>query len=133
MFKKISLGLILVLLFNSCDLGGDGSNNCPLTIGVATSAVTGPIETPADVAINLEVSYKTKKTCGLFVSFFKELNPSPLIEIITVNTSYDACSCDEVVSTEKQIYIFKKSVPGIYILKFRDTNTTFIEHTVTVQ
>jgi hypothetical protein len=133
MFKKISLGVFLALFISSCDPAGSGGNNCPQTIGVSTSAVTGPIEAAVDVAINLEVSYITKKNCGAFVSFFKDLSPSPLTEIITVNASYDVCSCDEVVSTEKQIYVFKKSIPGIYILKFRETNTTFIEHTITVQ
>lgn len=133
MFKKISLTVFLALLLTSCDIGGEENNSCPVVIGVSATSVTGPSETAVNVPITLEVSYKTKKNCGDFVSFYNSTSSGPLSDIITVNVNYDACSCDEVESTEKENYTFKKSAPGVYIVKFRKTNETFIDHTVTVQ
>ena len=133
MFKKISLIALAAVLFVSCDISEKSSNSCPVIIGVSTTAVTGPIETTVDVPITLEVSYKTMKNCGGFSSFFKNPSTDPLVDIITTNTIYDACACDKVESIEKQNYTFKKSTAGIYVVKFKNTNETFIEHTVTVQ
>lgn len=133
MFKKISFIAVAAVLFVSCDISEKRSDSCPSIIGVATTAVTGPTETTVDVPVTLEVSYKAKKNCGGFSSFFKNPSSNPLVDIITVNTMYDACACDEVESVEKQNYTFKKSTAGIYIVKFKNTNETFIEHTITVQ
>lgn len=133
MFKKISLIAFAAVLFVSCDITEKNSSSCPVIIGIATTAVTGPTETTVDVPITLEVSYKTKKNCGSFSSFFKNPSSDPLVDIITVNCSYDACACDQVESIEKENYTFKKSTAGVYVVKFKKTNETFIEHTVTVQ
>ena len=133
MIKKISIIAFLAILSLSCDINEKRANSCPVIIGVSTTKVSGPIATAIDEAIVLEVSYKTKKNCGGFSSFFKNPSTDPLVDIITTNTFYDACSCDEVVSVQKEPYTFKKSTPGIYIVKFKNTNETFIEHTVTVQ
>ncbi len=110
-----------------------GSNNCPIILGVSATAVTGPTETTVDVPITLEVSYVAKANCGSFTSFFKNQSSDAFVDILTINSSYDACSCDELDSVLKQDYIFKKTLPGVYTVKFRETNDTFIEHTVTVQ
>ena len=133
MFKKISLIAFVTLLLASCDISREESSSCPVVIGVRATSVTGPSETAVDVPIILEVSYKTKKNCGDFASFYSSASSGPLSDIITVNVNYDACSCDEVESTEKENYTFKKSLPGIYQVKFKETNETFIVHTVTVQ
>lgn len=133
MFKKISLIAFVTLLLASCDIGREEYSSCPVVIGVRATSVTGPSETAVDIPIILEVSYKTKKNCGDFVSFYSSASSGPLSDIITVNVNYDACSCDEVESTEKENYTFKKSTPGVYSVKFRQTNETFIVHTVTVQ
>ncbi|WP_396177017.1 hypothetical protein [Flavobacterium sp.] len=133
MFKKISIVALATVLFASCDPSSNTTSNCPVIIGVPTTLVTGPTTTAVNVPINLEVSYKAKANCGDFTTFFKEFTSDPLIELITVNNSYDSCSCDEVETVQKRIYIFQKTVPGVYILKFKDSNTTTIDHTVTVQ
>lgn len=133
MFKKISLVALIAVVFASCDITERNTNSCPVIIGVSTTAVTGPIDAGIDQTINLEVSYKGKVNCGGFSSFFKNPSVDPLVDIITVNTTYDACACDEVETVEKQNYAFKKSTAGVYIVKFKKTNSEFIEHTVTVQ
>ena len=133
MFKKISLIAFTAVLFASCDIGSTGSSSCPAVVGVPALAVTGPTEAVVDVPILLEVSYKTKKNCGDFYSFYKNEDLQPMVDIVTVNTTYDACSCDEVESTQKSNYTFKKSIPGTYLIKFKKTNETFVEHTVTVE
>ncbi len=133
MFKKISFIICASLLFSSCEVENKVSNNCPIIIGVSATSVTGPTETTVDVPINLEVSYVTKPNCGSFTSFFKNQSTDAFIDIITVNSNYDACSCDQLESVLKQDYIFRKTLPGVYTVKFRETNDTFIEHIVTVQ
>lgn len=133
MFKKISLIAFVAVLFASCDISERNSSSCPIIIGVSTTEVTGPEETTVGVPITLEVSYKTKKNCGSFSSFFENPSTDPLVDIITTNTYYDQCNCDEIESVDKQNYTFKKSEAGVYTVKFRKTNETYVEHIVTVQ
>lgn len=133
MFKKISLVALMAVVFANCDIKETNSSSCPVIIGVSTTAVTGPVEAAVNETVNLEVSYKTKASCGSFSSFYKNPSVEPLIDIITVNTVYDACACDEVESIKTQNYAFKKSAAGVYIVKFKKTNEDFIEHTITVQ
>ena len=131
MFKKSLLLCFVALSAASCDISNDQPSNCPAVIGVSTVAVSGPTTATVDQTINLNVSYKTKKNCGDFHSFYKEVNG--LEKTITVNTIYDACDCDEVVTTEIAPYAFKEAAAGVYVLKFKETNTTFITHTITVE
>jgi hypothetical protein len=133
MLKKITLLVLSLGLFTACEISERNSNSCPVIIGVPTTAVTGPTETTVNTTITLEVSYKTKKNCGGFSSFYKNPSSNPLVEIITVNTYYDACACDQVESIDKRDFSFKKSTPGVYVVKFKKTNEEFIEHTVTVE
>jgi len=131
MLKKSIFLCFLALSIAGCDISSDEMNNCPTIIGVSTVAVAGPTTAAVDETINLNVSYKTKKNCGGFQTFFKEV--IGLEKIVTVNVIYDYCDCDEVVTTEVQPYAFKESTAGVYVLKFKETNTTFITHTVTVE
>ena len=133
MFKKISLIAFVAVLFASCDIGSENSASCFTIVGVSTVSVTGPTETTINTPILLEVTYKGKKNCGGFESFFKNVSLNPSVDIITVNTSYDPCACDEKITNEKANYTFKKAEPGEYLVKFKATNDTFIEHNVTVQ
>ena len=133
MFKKISLIAFVAVLFASCDISDTNSSSCPIIIGVATTEVTGPVETAVNAPIILEVSYKTKKNCGSFSSFFKNESVDPMVDIITTNTYYDQCNCDEVESVQTENYTFKKSEPGTYVVKFKKTNESFVEYAVTVQ
>ena len=133
MFKKISYTLLIATLFLSCELEED-SSSCPTIIGVPATLVTGPTETTVNEPITLEVSYKAKGDCGDFSSFFKNPSSDPLVDIITVNTTFDACSCkQEEATTLKENYTFKKALPGVYTVKFKNTNETTIDYTVTVQ
>lgn len=133
MFKKISLVAFVAVLFASCDIGSTNTASCRTLIGVSTVSVTGPTETTIDTPILLEVTYKGKKNCGGFDSFFKNVSIDPSIDIITVNVSYDPCACDEKVTNEKANYTFKKAQAGEYVIKFKSTDETFVEHNVTVQ
>lgn len=133
MIKKMLWCAFIAISVASCGLNDGGGNNCPSIIGVSTTAVTGPVETQVNVPVVLEVSYTSKANCGGFVSFFQPPSVTPLVDIITVNAEYDSCSCDEVESTQKVNYTFKKSLAGTYLLKFKKTNDTFVEHSVVVQ
>lgn len=133
MLKKISTLAILALIMISCDISESSTVNCPEIIGVGTTAVTGPSETTVNTEIDLEVSYKARKNCGGFSSFYKNTSSDPLVDIITVNNTYNPCSCDQVESIQTANYTFKKSTAGIYIVKFKKTNEIFVEHTVIVQ
>jgi hypothetical protein len=132
MFKKISLVALVAILVSSCELS-ENVINCPTTVGVVTTAISGPTEAAIDVPVDLEISFETKKNCGGFQLFYINPSDNVLVDIITVNTIYDECNCDEVLSVEKVNYAFKKSTAGVYVVKFRASNTTFIEHTITVQ
>jgi hypothetical protein len=133
MIKKISLILFLSVFFICCDVASITTTNCPAIIGVSATAVVGPTEADIDESILLEVSYKTKKNCGVFNAFFDNSFPSTLIDVVTVNVLYDACACDEMETVEKTNYTFNKSEAGVYVVRFKKTNDTFVEHTVTVE
>ncbi|MDD3003504.1 hypothetical protein [Flavobacterium sp.] len=135
MFKKITLLGLSLVLFTACEIGHEASSTCPVVIGAPTAFVVGPNTTQVNVPVTLEVSYKTKKKCGEFVSFHTATNAGPLSNIITVNTTYDQCKCNEEdpETVEKENYTFKKSMPGLYVLKFKQTNETYVVHNVTVE
>lgn len=135
MLKKITLLVLSLGLFTACEIGHEASSTCPVVIGAPTSFVVGPNVTQVNVPITLEVSYKTKTKCGEFVSFHTATSSGPLSNIITVNTTYDACKCneDEIETVEKQNYTFKKSTPGLYVLKFKQTNDLYVVHNITVE
>lgn len=131
MLKKTITLAFLALSIASCDLSSDSPGTCATIIGVATEAVEGPTTAAINETITLNVSYQTTSNCGGFQSFYKQ--GTGLEKIITVNTVYDACNCDEEVSIEVEPYAFKESVAGVYVLKFKESNSTFVTHTVTVE
>jgi hypothetical protein len=133
MFKKIIFLFLSVLAVASCDVASTRDITCPELIAVETTAISGSTSTAVNVSIDLEISYKAKKNCGGFELFFVNPSQDLLVDILTINTSYDGCKCDEIETVEKVNYPFTKSLPGVYLVKFRKTNTTYIEHTVTVQ
>lgn len=133
MYKRFGAAVVVAFLFLGCSLSEGNGGNCAVVIGVPTTAVTGPTETQVDTQIVLEVSYTAKANCGGFVSFFQPPGETPFVDVITVNTEYDACSCDQVESVQKVNYPFKRSTAGTYLLKFKKSNDTYVEHTVVVE
>ena len=130
---RATVMLLALIVFVSCELSNDDSRNCSAIIGVPTTAVTGPIAASVNEEINLSVSYKIATACGDFYAF--NVVPTTTIneKIITVYNTYDACNCDNVYTTESEPFKFKAAAEGVYTLKFRTTDTTFVTHVVTVE
>lgn len=132
LLKSVALTIIVTVLFTSCNPSSyERSSSCPVVTGVPTSFVTGPTEANINEEITLNVSYKTKSDCSEFFNFHTQGLANQ--RTIGVNVMYDACACqDETVTTEVELFKFKESEAGLYVLKFRAANDLYVVHNITV-
>jgi hypothetical protein len=128
--SKITFLFFSLLMLSGCDVGSDEQKCHSDSIGVGVTAVTGPETAAVDETITLNVAFKVLNDCGSFQVFNKAATEDATI--ITVNVQYDGCSCGATDLDRTAPYTFKASVPGVYVLKFRITNSTYITHTITV-
>lgn len=128
---KIITFFILTTLFLSCDL--TENQGCYEITGTDTRSVSaGPLETLVNVPIDFLVTYSVYKDCSTFYVFHESVFEGA--KYITANIRYDGCDCQIIEAglgvTEN--YRFVADEPGVYLLRFQTTNTTYIERAVTV-
>lgn len=128
--KKISLLLLAVVLMPGCDVGRDDENTCASAIYTGVSGVTGPETAAVNEAITLTTSFAVKSSCGSFGTFAETVEGNT--KTITVVVQYNGCKCDELSAIKTAPYVFKSSVAGTYVLKFKITDTTFVTKTIVV-
>ena len=51
---------------------------------------------------------------------------------VTVNVRYDGCDCGQNVTNRTRQYEFISDEVGFFSLRFKTTNTTYIEHIIEV-
>jgi hypothetical protein len=127
-FIKI-LPFLLPFLFFSC-LSENSDNACYEITGMPTTSVDGPIETTVGEPIELVVTYNVANDCDSFYLFFEEELDGA--KYVTVNVRYDGCACPPITRTRTKTYEFVSSETGTFSLRFKVTNSTYIEHIIEV-
>lgn len=121
--------LFFPLMFSSCTPEAS-SESCKSFTGTPTESVTGPTSTTVGVPVNLNVVFFVYNTCGFFDQFFEEEIEG--IKYVTVNAVYDGCVCEEITLLKSATYSFVSQTAGTYTLRFKISNTTYVEHTIEV-
>jgi len=132
MKTKFLILLLSIVFFtiSSCDLSDDGKQSCTKTEGTPTASVTGPTEAATNETITLEIGFNVYNSCGDFYLFYEQNILD--IKYITVNAKYDGCTCTTGVITKTANYSFTAATAGTYVLRFKTSNTSYIEHTIVV-
>lgn len=134
MMKSIKISILLLIFgttMSSCSLNND--EDCYEITGTDIRSVAAePVTTTVNVPINLLVTYSVYKDCDSFYVFYEEVFEGATY--ITANIRYDGCNCNviETGAARTENYKFVASTPGTYLLRFKTTNTTFIERAIVV-
>jgi hypothetical protein len=127
--KILIITVSLSFIFTNCTPEAS-SQSCQSYTGTSTESVSGPTSTTINVPIQLDVVFVVFNTCGFFDQFFEETIDG--IKYITVNAVYDGCECEDVVLLKPVTYNFVAATAGTYVLRFKISNTTYVEHTIEV-
>ena len=117
------------VLMSSC-MSENDENACYSITATPTTAVTGPTETTVGVPITLNVTYTVFNNCDSFYLFFEEITQSA--KYYAVNVRYDGCNCPSQNYSRTQPFEFVSQEVGSFALRFKTTNTTYVEHVVEV-
>ena len=122
----------LVLLFTAIALTscGESDTQCWEIMGTGVTLVEGETQTTVNTPLDLTVHYRVFNNCGNFYTFFEEISEG--IKWITVNLKYEGCECDSQLRIETETYTFIGDNPGEYVLRFKMTNSEFIEKVIVV-
>lgn len=106
------------------------SENCIEIRSAYVSEVNGEKQVEAGNTLNLTVSFLVGNGCGQF-NEFKETTTGKTINI-EVEAIYEGCICTMDIPTRTATYTFNPSEKGSYTLKFKSSDTDYIERTITV-
>lgn len=95
-------------------------------------SVTGPATGRVNDVVPLVVSFGVSSGCGQFNQFVVE-NVAGTTHTVQVRARYAGCICTQVAPVLQATYPFQANQPGIYTIKFRQGDNSFVTHTVTVQ
>jgi hypothetical protein len=121
--------LFIILTASSC-LSDENNNSCYEISGTPTTSVDGPNSTTVGVPITLEITYTVMNNCDSFYLFFEEELLGA--KYYTVNVRYDGCNCEQQNFSRTQSFEFVSQQVGSFALRFKTTNTTYVEHIVEV-
>ena len=127
-FKSLAI-LFLFLSFISC-FPDQSDNGCYEISGTPTIAVEGPTTTTLSNSVILDINYTVINTCDTFYLFYEEISQGA--KYITVNVRYDGCNCTQETTNRSTQYEFIPEEVGTFSLRFKTTNTTYIEHIIEV-
>jgi hypothetical protein len=120
---------ILLIAFN-CTIKKDVDTCISFKKG-PVSKVEGPVTAMPNQEIVLTVFFTCFNGCGQFGSLNETTNGNTTT--IVVNAKYEGCVCTQDVPTRTTPYKFKKTQQGVYTLKFYQSDSAFINHTIVVQ
>ena len=119
-----------LFLFAACNkIGND--DKCISIVPAFVSEVNGPTTGAVNQDINLNVSFPCFNGCGQFETFEKSSNADTTI--IKVFARYEGCVCTMDAPTRTTTYTFRTAQAGTYHLKFMQTPTLFLVHSITIQ
>ncbi|RXG13383.1 hypothetical protein DSM03_10441 [Leeuwenhoekiella aestuarii] len=94
------------------------------------SEVTGELEIEAGSTLDLTVSFPVMSGCGRFNEFKESVSGKTIT--IEVEAIYEGCICTMDIPIRTTTYAFKPSEKGDYTLKFKSSDSDYIEKTITV-
>lgn len=118
----------LLLLIMSCSK--EPENNCIENKIAYISSINSPTTGSVNEIINIEVSFGVNNGCGNFGKFIETQNGNT--KTIEVEARYEGCVCTQDAPTRKTNYVFKTTISGNYILKFKSSSTEFITANLTI-
>ena len=127
-YRSIVPGIVLACTLAGCKAEAD---KCISYTAAPVTAVTGAITGNVNQDIPLAVSFGCFNGCGQFGSI--QESSSGDTTIIHVVAKYEGCICTQDAPTRQTGYIFRRSQPGVYPLKFMQFDNHYILHTITVQ
>ncbi|MEH6658069.1 hypothetical protein [Leeuwenhoekiella marinoflava] len=106
------------------------SEECTKIQSAYVSEVTGEQQVEAGSTLDLTVSFPVMSGCGQF-NEFKETATGKTITV-EVEAIYKGCICTMDIPTRTATYTFNPSKRGSYTLKFKSSDTDYIEKTIRV-
>lgn len=130
MFVKYYLSIFaLVLLCIGCNK--KDKNACLTFPAAPVLGVEGVSSGNTNQDIPFTVTFAIVNGCGSFSKMEESATGNTII--ITVIAKYEGCMCTEIYSEQKRDYIFKRTVPGNYQLKFNKGDNTYFVKDITIQ
>jgi hypothetical protein len=129
--KISAVCIITTLMAFTCKKGNDENNKCLSYAKAPVTVVSGATTGSINQDINLTVSFTCINGCGQF-SGFEQVRTGNTFEI-SVTAKYEGCICTQDVPTRQQVYTFRASQRGTYLLNFVQGSNSYITHTITVQ
>lgn len=127
-------GIFIIFLFCivniSCKKNKD-NNSCISYANGAVTKIEGPNFASVGQEITLNISFQCINGCGQFSSF--EENALGNNSNIAVLAKYEGCICTQDIPTRIVPYTFKKMQTGSYELRFLQSGSTYVGHTIVVQ
>src|SRR5690554_2610198 len=94
------------------------------------TSVNAPSTGVVNEAVEIEVNFNIKNSCGSFIGFEESNNGNS--RTIKVNNKYEGCICMEVLEMKTVIYTFKAVGAGEYELKFMSGEDDYIAVVITI-
>ncbi|MBS1752883.1 MAG: hypothetical protein R2765_12490 [Ferruginibacter sp.] len=120
----------IIVCFLSCDKTPD-DNKCLSYTQAPVTKVEGPNTGNVNQDINLIVSFGCFNGCGQFGKF--EQTSDGDTTTINVIAKYEGCICTQDAPIRQTTYKFKATQPGIYFLKFLQTEKAYLTDTIQIQ
>ena len=98
----------------------------------SVAGVVGPATGRVNEIVPLSVSFQVDRGCGQFHQFIVE-RVAGTTHTVQAQARYEGCGCRQVAPTLQATYPFQATHPGVYEVQFRQSDTSFVTHTVRVQ
>jgi len=128
--KNIFFALINLFLLTSCANDDKGSDNC-LSYSESYVDTVEAIENADAVGFLYKVNFYVGNGCGGFGSFEETVDGNTIT--IKLIAKYEGCICTQAIEPRDVVYGFNPTTPGIYTLRFQNTEDTFITKTITLE
>jgi len=132
--------LAAMAIFSSCNKHEENFKKpdenlmCPDSNISKVLKVEGPISIEINKELILKVSYQAHNGCVGLCKFSELINGNTTqITALTSERKSEGLACIQVILTNTTDYKFIRSTPGNYVLKFYQSDNTFITHNVTVK
>lgn len=95
-------------------------------------SIEGPATGRVNEIVPLAVSFQVSSGCGRFSQFIVE-SVAGTTHTVQVQARYAGCICTQVAPTLQATYPFQATQAGVYAVRFRQADNSFVTHTVTIQ
>lgn len=119
-----------LMLLSACQMDDSNTDYCLSYQTEPVTAVTPIPGVPAQENNSFKVDFNSTNGCGAFDSF--DVTSDGNTRVIKVIGKYVGCVCTQDLPAREATYTFTETTPGTYTLKFYQSDTAFITHTVVI-